>query len=51
MSPANSGITNSDLNPEDHVHPVDSGWEKFAKTIHKTIKSAMDEVSAEKGIK
>lgn len=46
MSPASSGITNEDLNPEDHVHPVASGWEKFAKTIYKTIKSTMDELSA-----
>ena len=46
MSPESSGITNEDLNPEDHVHPVASGWEKFAKTIFKTIKPTMDELSA-----
>lgn len=46
MSPSSSGITNDDINPEDHVHPVASGWEKFAKTIYKTIKSTMDELSA-----
>ncbi len=46
MSPENSGIVNEDIDPEDHVHPVASGWEKFAKTIYKTIKSTMDELSA-----
>ena len=46
MSPESRKNTNADLNPEDHVHPVASGWEKFAVTIYKTIKSTMDELSA-----
>ena len=45
MSPESSKITNEDLNPEDHVHPVASGWEKFAITIYNTIKSTMTELS------
>ena len=46
MSPESSGITNDDINPEDYVHPVASGWEKFAKTIFNTIKPTMDELSS-----
>ncbi len=46
MSPESSKITNEDLDPEDHVHPVASGWEKFAITIYNTIKSTMTELSA-----
>ncbi len=46
MSPESSKITNEDLDPEDHVHPVASGWEKFAITFYNAIKDTVDELSA-----